>query len=304
MIHWQIVGPGDPHSPVLAHYALAVPRTAAGSGAGSPPTAQAPGHGHVLGDARQRPARADAGRHLRGQRGPPSGSARPWTPSMRCSPTGSSRRPRRQWPPDWPTPVSAAATASASVCPRARVGSTWPSSVSSSPARRTCPSTPTIPMSALTLVFGEAGRSHRAERRRATSLRDPIARSPAGARAGRRCLGHLHLRLHRDPQGRGRHPSQRGRVRRRGSGAVPEPSARSGRVTAYWPVCPWPSTPRVRRCGWPGVAGPAWCRRRAAWSAAVWTWGRGCRNAASPSSRRCRRWPRCGRPAAWRASGC
>ena len=77
-----------------------------------------------------------------------------------------------------------------------------------------------------------------------------------------------------------------------------------GPATGCWPGCRWRSTRRVRRCGWPGGTGPAWFPRRAHWSAAAWTWGRGWCPGTSPWCRRCRRWRRCGRPRRWRRCGC
>ena len=53
-----------------------------------------------------------------------------------------------------------------------------------------------------------------------------------------------------------------------------------------------------------GATAPAWSRRRGRWSAAASTSGRGWSPTTSPSSPRCRRWSRCGRPSRWPASGC
>jgi non-ribosomal peptide synthetase component F len=36
----------------------------------------------------------------------------------------------------------------------------------------------------------------------------------------------------------------------------------AARTTGCWPVFRLRSTPRARRCGWPGGTGPVWCRRR------------------------------------------
>ena len=49
------------------------------------------------------------------------------------------------------------------------------------------------------------------------------------------------------------------------------PTSRSGPATGCSPGCRSPSTPPARRCGWPGGTAPAWCRRRARWSAPVST---------------------------------
>ena len=48
-----------------------------------------------------------------------------------------------------------------------------------------------------------------------------------------------------------------------------------GPGTGCWRGCPSRSTPRARRCGWPGRTGRAWCRRPARSCAPAWTWGRG-----------------------------
>ena len=69
-------------------------------------------------------------------------------------------------------------------------------------------------------------------------------------------------------------------------------------------ACRWRSTRPARRCGSPGGTAPAWCRRRARWCAAASTSARGWSSSASPSCRRCRRWPRCGRSRRSTTSGC
>ena len=126
------------------------------------------------------------------------------------------------------------------------------------------------------LVFAEAGGRRRASAPGATidGARRPAARAPRQpARARRRRVDHLHLRLHRQAQGRRGHPPQRRRVRRRRGPAVPAPTSRSAPATGCWPGCRWPSTPPARRCGWPGGTAPAWCPRRARWCAPAWTSG-------------------------------
>ena len=138
---------------------------------------------------------------------------------------------------------------------------------------------------------------------------DPRARLVAGmARRGaagsRRRLDHLHVRIHRHPEGCRGHASQRRRVRRRGSANVlagqPHWARRPGAGRTLG---------RVRRVVRGDVAGlaarrPAWCPRRARWCAAAWTWGRGWCPATSPWCRRCRRWRRCGPPRRSRRCGC
>src|SRR4051794_17052212 len=77
------------------------------------------------------------------------------------------------------------------------------------------------------LVFGEAGVC--GDRGRA---RDPDAGDPGPpvgpARPGGRRLDHLHLRVHRQAQGRGGHPPRRRRLRGRRGAAVPGPRVRPG----------------------------------------------------------------------------
>ena len=71
------------------------------------------------------------------------------------------------------------------------------------------------------LVFGEAdvvGRHHRAGPDPRAGLVARMARS--GTAGPRRRLDHLHLRVHRHPEGRRGHTPQRGGIRRRGSANV------------------------------------------------------------------------------------
>ena len=72
-----------------------------------------------------------------------------------------------------------------------------------------------------------------------------------------------------------RSPTGRRRVRRRRGAAVPASRSRSARATGCSPGCRSRSTPRARRCGWPGATAPAWCRPRARWCAPAWTSARG-----------------------------
>jgi hypothetical protein len=74
---------------------------------------------------------------------------------------------------------------------------------------------------------------------------------------------------------------------------------RSGRATACWPGCPWPSTRRARRCAGLAVRRLPGARARAPWCAAGWTSGRGWSLRTSPWSRPCRPW----RPVAGRVPG-
>ena len=115
---------------------------------------------------------------------------------------------------------------------------------------------------------------------------------PRPTRAGpdRRRVDHLHLRLDRQAEGRGRHPPVRRRLRRRRGPALPAGrTARPGRPGDGGAVGR-PSTPPARRCGWPGRTARAWCRPRARWSAAAWTSARGWWPTTSPWSPPCRRW--------------
>ena len=83
----------------------------------------------------------------------------------------------------------------------------------------TCRSTPTIPRTGPTWCSARrAWRSCSPTAPRSTSRTGP--RAPSGPRARRRRLDHLHVRIHRCPQGRRRDPSGRRGVRRRGGRAV------------------------------------------------------------------------------------
>ena len=96
-----------------------------------------------------------------------------------------------------------------------------------------------------------------------TPARHGAGAAVAAAPTGGRRLDHLHLGLHRHPEGRGREPPVGRRLRRRRGPAVPagDRAARPLRATACSPGCRSPSTPRARRCGWPGGTAPAWCPR-------------------------------------------
>ena len=52
-------------------------------------------------------------------------------------------------------------------------------------------------------------------------------------------------------------------------------TTRLGRATGCWPGCRWPSTRRVRRCGWRGDTARASFRHRGRWCEVEWTWARG-----------------------------
>ena len=126
------------------------------------------------------------------------------------------------------------------------------------------------------LVFDEADvgrdRRQRPDGRGAPSR--AARRGSRRARPGRRRVGDLHLRLDRHAEGRGGHPPQRGRVRRRRVAAVPPGrAARRRRPGDGRPVR------RLRRqlrgdVARLAVRRAAWCRRRAPWSAAASTSGR------------------------------
>ena len=125
----------------------------------------------------------------------------------------------------------------------------------------------------------------------------PVSRRVVAPTRGRRRLDHLHVRLDRRRRRASRSPTvrpPRSSTPRRGSSCR---SSRSARATGCSPGCRSPSTRRARRCGWPGGTAPAWCRRRARWSAAAWTsapWLVDQRDHGRLD--RARRWPRCGRP--------
>ena len=175
-----------------------------------------------------------------------------------------------------PRPGSVSATASASASPPARPSCTSRSSPCSRPAPPTCRSTPTTPTSApswcsarpqVCAVLTDGGLD-------AVGAPDRDARP---ARARRRRLDHLHLRLDRaSPKGVAVTPPLRRRVRRRRGAAVPAATSRSAPATGSSPGCRSRSTPPARRCGWPGGTAPAWCRPRARWCAPASTSARGC----------------------------
>ncbi len=147
-------------------------------------------------------------------------------------------------------------------------------------------------------------RARGALRRRSAApqhARDP-RRDPAGPR--RRRVDHLHLGLDRHAEGRRGDASLGGRVRRRRGAAVPAGRAarargpRAGRTLG--------GVRRVLRGDVARVAARCLPRARAprASCAAAWTSVRGWSRTGSPSSRRCRPSPRCGRPRRSRTCAC
>ncbi len=141
------------------------------------------------------------------------------------------------------------------------------------------------------------GRRVRGSRRRSNADDARGAWRPAWhARAGRRRLDHLHLRVHRQAEGRRRQPPRRRRVRRRRVAHVP------GR-RADRPRGPGSRRPlgRVRRVLRGDVAGLAVRRVPGAGAAVARAHRHGSRPVAgratrSRSSRPSRRWPRSGPP--------
>ena len=97
------------------------------------------------------------------------------------------------------------------------------------------------------------------------AARAPGVAAVAVADPGGRRLDHLHLRVHREAQGRRDQPRVGGGVRRRRGPDVPPDRAAAARATGCWPGCRWPSTPPARRCGSPGVTAPAWCPPPGRW---------------------------------------
>ena len=88
------------------------------------------------------------------------------------------------------------------------------------------------------LVFNEAGVAAVVTADLVILSTEDAAR--AGTRGGprphRRRLDHLHLGLDRHPEGRGRQPPQRRRLRRRRGADVPAGQADQARATASWPA--------------------------------------------------------------------
>ena len=176
-----------------------------------------------------------------------------------------------------PRPASAWATGSACGSPRAprtctsRSWRCWP------PARPTCRWTPRTRTSAPTWCSARP-RSARCSAPTARSItRTAPIGLPGAPGARRRRVDHLHVRLHRQAQGRRGHPPRRGGLRGRRGRGCSWSTSRSARATGCWPGCRWRSTPPARRCGWPGATAPAWCRHRARWCAPASTWARGWR---------------------------
>ncbi len=199
----------------------------------------------------------------------------------------------------------------ACACPRARRSCTCRSSPSWPRGRRTCRSTPTTPMSARawSSVRRGCGASSRATASSSRRIRMPL--SCASTTVTRRTPARTHCRWwprrpsttmpgSSSPRVRRAFPrasrcrTDRRRPSSRPRGACSCSASRSVRATASSRGCRWPSTPRAKRCGWRGDTARASCPRPARWCARERTWLRGCCARASPSSRRCRRWPRCG----------
>ena len=146
-------------------------------------------------------------------------------------------------------------------------------------ARRTCPSTPTTRTSGPGLVFAEADVAAVSATSSMIASRGQVpgpARTDGATRSPPTTPGSS------SPRARPARPrAWRSRTAR--AAAFVDAEARlflqdaplgprrpgDGRAVGR------PSTPRARRCGWPGRTAPAWCRPRGRWSAAAWTSARG-----------------------------